>query len=142
MEKKRSDHLNKPKQTQKINEKTQPFFRITVPAGPDVKAFLKAFRRIFDIVIEVDKKAIILPKPGSPDEIAAITNPESVTTSKYLGRFTAENLWVRPEAETSITLLIGHDEKAIDFISDQVSIKLAEFEASIKICNIQSIKMA
>ena len=101
------------------------------PACADVRAFLKAFRRIFDIVTDVDRNAIILPKPGTPDKIAAITNPETVTTSKYLGRFTAENLWVRPEFPTTITLLIGHDEKAIDFISDQVFVKLSKFEGSI-----------
>ena len=123
----------------KNKQKNTTFFCITVTAGPDVKSFLKAFRRIFDIVTEVDKKAIILPKPDSPDGVAAITNPETVTTSRHLSRFTAENLWVRPEIPTAITLLIGHDEKAIDFISDQFSVNLSEFEASIKICNIQSL---
>ena len=67
-----------PKQA-KINPKNKrsnsTFFRFTIPPAPDVKFFLKTFRRIFNIIIEVDKKAIILPKPGSPDNIGAITNP-------------------------------------------------------------------
>ena len=136
MKKKRSDPPKQAKIDPKNKQNNTTFFRFTIPAAPDVKSFLKTFRRIFNIVIEVDKKAIILPKPGSSNDIVAITNPKNVTTSRYLGRFTAKNLWVKPDIPTSITLLIDHDEKAIDFISDQVPIKLAAFEASIKIYNI------
>ena len=117
----------------KNKQSNSTFFRFTIPAAPDVKSFLKAFRRIFSIVIEVDKKAIILPKPGSPNNIDAITNPENVASTRHLGHFTAKNLWVKTNTPTSITLLIGHEEKAIDFTSDQVAIKLAAFEASIRI---------
>ena len=91
-----TNYLNGKKQVRPpIQAKTDPrnkqknttFFRITVPAGSDVKSFLKAFRRIFDIVTEVDRNAIILPKPGTSDDLAAISNPESVTTSKHLEGF-------------------------------------------------------
>ena len=126
----------------KSKQSNLTYFRFTIPPVADVKSFLKVFKRTFSVVTKIDRKAIILPKPGSSDNIFAISDPDSLGSAPHLGRFTTERLWVRPDIPTTITLLIGHEEKAIDFTCNQVATKLAAFEASIRICNIQSIEQA
>ena len=115
---------------------------MTIPPLSEIKGFLKAFKKTFSVLSEVDRKLIILPKPGSSDNISAITNPENLGSVSQLRRLTAEKIWIRPDVPTPLTLLIGHEEKAINFTCDQVVTKLAVFEASIKICNIQSLEQA
>ena len=107
------------------------------------KKFMRIFKETFIVLTKVvDSRVTILSMPGvSKHHTTAILDVTHLANAHHLGCYT-KKLWIKNDQPTSFDLFLGHNEASMNFISDQTTRKLIEIRLQVKLCNIQSAKVA